>query len=305
MDTIFSTTIANGLKETLETVIDDHTDGVEEQFMYTKVFDEKPMGDAYLDFLETGGPGLAQEVDEGEEIPTGTINEGWLARFIARKVGLTMFVTDEAMEDNKYEEIIAQAKRLKRALYKTFDIDAANVFNRMFNSDYTGGDGIELSATNHTLPGGGTFSNEMANPIGPSEASYIIGRAQVEEYPGHDGIAGDNYQINGVIFPHGQKGAWETLMGSEYGPVTNNFAAINLAYSKRSGMTMYPLVHWTATDTSYCYKTNVDMGFCWFWRRRPKNRTWVENRQELMGYANSARFARGWIDPRCGLGVEA
>lgn len=300
--TIFSTTIANDLKDTLEDIIDDHTDGIEEKVEFTKIFEEKPMGDAYVDYLEMGGPGLAQEVPEGQELSSGSINEGWLMRFWARKLGLILDVTDEAMEDGKHEEVIAAAKRLKRALWKALDIDAANVFNRMFDSAYVGGDGIELSATNHTLPGGGTFSNEMATPLGPSEASFIVARTQVMEYPGHDGIAGDGYQLEGVAFPHGQLGAWEVVTGSKLGPEANNFAAINTAHNK---LKLHPMVHWTATDTSYCYLTNVDNGLCYFWRRKPKNRTWVENRPERMSYSISARIARGWLDPRKFLGVEA
>lgn len=304
--TVFSTDLAVELQEILEDICDDETDGIEQSVMFPKWADVGTMDKAFAHFVEFGGPGLAEEVDDGEEIPTKGISQGWTATFIARKFGLKIHVTEDALDDNKHEEIIAAAKRLKRAIWKTADIDATNIWNRMFTAGYVGGDGVVLGSAAHTLPGGGTFSNTMTTPLAPSSASFIVARAQVQEYPGHDGVTGDDYQIRGVVFPHGQLGQWEVLLGSEKDPEMGNFTAINVA--QRAGLEKYSLVHWTASDTNYAYLVelpNSDQGIKWFWRRKPRSRSYVDNDQEIMKYSISSRWTRGWIDPRCVLAVQA
>ena len=82
--TVFTSSIANALKETLETIVDDDTDGYEKKAHYKKWMWVGGMDDNYEDDLETGGPGLASEKPEGGEIPTGTIREGVLTRYTAR-----------------------------------------------------------------------------------------------------------------------------------------------------------------------------------------------------------------------------
>lgn len=300
--TVFSTDLAHELQDILDDIADDDTDGVAESTKFRQWMNEKTMDKAFATYVEMGGPGLAEEIEDGEEIPTKGINQGWTVNFIARKFGLKIHVTEDALEDNKHEEIIQAAKRLKRALWKTADIDATNIWNRIDTAGYVGGDGVTFASASHTLPGGGTFSNQMATAKAPSVASYIVAQAAVTEYPGHDGVTGDNYSLSGVVYPHGQRGQWETLLGSDKDPEMGNFSAINVAASSRSGLKQHALVHWTASDTNYAYLVdmpNNDQGLCWFWRRKPRNRSWVDNDQEIMKYSISARWTRGWIDPRC------
>lgn len=299
---VFTSSIGNALKETLESVIDDDTDNVMASAIFPEWMDEGNMSDNYYDYLETGGPGLAQETKEGATIFTGQINEGYVTRAIARKFAMGLDITEEALEDNKYEEVIAAAKRLKRALWKTADVDAANVLNRMFNAAYVGGDGVALGSTAHTLPGGGTFSNTMASPFAPSESAFIVARAQCDEMPGHDGNI-EGYNLTGVVFPVNQRGQWEVLNGSDTSPEPGVFGAINLV--KRGKLKLVPNRYWSASDTNYMFLTDVEEGFKWLWRRKPRNRSWVENSNEVMKYSISARWSRIWVDPRCALCVQA
>ncbi len=298
----FTGTIFHAMKATIDTIIDDKTDGVESKLDFPKFMTVKGMSDNYEDDLETGGPGLAAEVAEGEEIPSGEIREGTLTRYRARKYGLRLIVSEEAVEDNKYDRVINMAGRLKRAIYKTADIDATNILVRATSTAYPGGDGLPLASASHTLPAGGTFSNLMATPMTPSRMAVIIATSQIRKYPGHDGVT-EGFMPEKIVYPVEQWAAWDGILGSKNAPEPGAFNEINVA--NRLNLTGVPLKFWDNTTTNYAFITDCENGLNWRWRRKPRSRSWVENSQEMMQYSISARWARGWSDPRCVLFVDA
>lgn len=299
--TVFTGVIADALKETLDEIIDDPTDGYESSAIFKKWCAIKSMEDHYEDDMEMGGPGLASEKTEGGEIAAGTVREGPITRYLARTFALKMLVTEEAMEDNKYPKVINAGRRLKRAMWKTADIDATNMLVRMFNSAYVGGDGQPLASTAHTLPNGGTFSNTLATPMSPSRAAFIIARSMAMKLPGHDGTI-EGTDIKAVIHPVEQWAVWEGLVKSNKAP-ESNVNEINVAYTH--DFELIPVKYWTNTSTNYAFVTDVDNGLQFRWRRKPRSRTWTENGQEVMLHAISARWARGWSDPRCVIACQA
>lgn len=299
----FTGTMFHALKETLDTVIDDPTDGYESNLDLTKWMKIKTMSDNWEEDLETGGPGLASEVAEGEEIPTGEIREGYVTRYRARKFGLRLIVSEEALEDNKYDKVINMAGRLKRAIYKTADIDATNILVRATSTSYPGGDGLPLASASHTLPAGGTFSNTMATPMTPSRMSVIIATSQIKKYPGHDGVTEGNMPVK-VCFPTEQWAMWAGILDSAKAFEPGAYNEINVVKSKLS-ITPVELKYWDNTTTNYCFITDAENGVNWRWRRKPRSRSWVENSQEMMQYSISARWARGWSEPRSVLFVDA
>lgn len=303
MSIVFTGTVANSLKATLDLIVDDNTDGYDKAALLHQWMDEMPMEDNYEDDLESGGPGLASEKPEGAEIATGTIREGYITRYIARTFALKLIITEEAIEDRKYPKIINAARRLKRALWKTADIDATNILVRGFNTAFVGGDGQPLWSASHTLPHGGTFSNIMATPLSPSRAAVVVGTSQIRKYPGHDGIT-EGYEPRIVVCPTEQWATWEGLIRSRMDPTTGAFNEINVV-NQTLDLRAVPNKYWSDTTTRWAMLTDCEYAINFRWRRRPRSRTWVDNDQELMKYGISARWARGWSDPRCTLGVNA
>jgi hypothetical protein len=299
---VFESALADTLKATLETLIDDDTEGLESKAVFTKWMDVRTMNDAYEDDLELGGPGLAMEVQEGGELPNGSITEGVLYRYVSRKFGLKLQITEETIEDTKYPMAIKAAKRLNRALWKTADVDATNRLARAFSTSYPGGDAVPLISASHPLPNGGTFSNLMNPAIAPSVAALIVAKAAILKYPGHDGVT-EGYNIAKAVFPTEQFAVWEELTKSKMRPEAGNFAAINVVNSY--DLDLVPVKYWTNTTTNWILLTDADDGLNFRWRRRPRARSYVENSQEVMVYSNSARWAHGWSDPRCAFGSNA
>lgn len=302
--TVFESALADTLKKTLKNIVDDDTDGVAASMDLHDWMDEQDTDEAYVDDLEMGGPGLAVEKYEGQPLTPGSIREGALYRYLMRTFGLVIGITEEAMEDCKYEQAIKLSRRCKRAMYKTMDIDATNILNRMFNTSYVGGDGVCLGSASHTLPNGGTYSNIMSTPFSPSVAAVEIARANVRQMPGHDGVV-EGYQLKTVLCPVQQEGVWERICYSEMDPKAGNYAAINTV-KQRIKLGMKALRYWTGSTTNYAFLTDASDGKPRFYTRRaPRSRQWTENSHEVMFSSISARFGRGWSEPRGVYGVNA
>jgi hypothetical protein len=305
MSMIFQSTVAHTLKKTLQSVVTDDTDGLEKSLYLSKwVGTVEDMDDAYVDDLIVAGPGLAREVTEGDELPSGTIREHTVTRYIARKFGLKLQITEEAMEDDKYPQSIKLARFNKRALFKTADIDATNILIRGWNSSYVGADGVSLFSASHTLAQGGTFSNTMATPMSPSRAAFIVAATFMKKLPGHDGVI-EGYEPKGIVCPVAQWAVWRGICGSEKAPEAGEFNEINVVNADYD-LKVTAIPYWSNSDTNYAYTTSAnDEGVKFLWRRRATSKTWVENSQEAMSHSISARWSRGWTDPRGMYGVQA
>jgi hypothetical protein len=303
MSEVFTSTIANSLKRTLEDIVDDDMAGLRAKLRMPKFMDEGSMDDNYVDDLEMGGPGLASEKAEGSEIALGTIREGVLTRYQSRTFGLRLIITEEAMEDAKYPQAIKAAERLNRSMWKTVDYDAANVLIRAFNPSFTIGDGLPLISTAHTLPNGGTFSNQMATPMSPSRAALQIARTQLAKYPDHDGTIGGR-KPKCVVCPVDQEFAWKGVLGSERAPEPGAFNEVNVLV-RDYDIDIVTNEYWSNTTTNWIVETDNDESLKWLWRRRPRGRSWVNNDNTVMLFAVTARWARNCSDPRAVLGVAA
>lgn len=294
--TVFTGSIAKSLKLTLEGILDDKDDGIESKVVMKRYFQVDDMKDNWVDYVEYAGGGLLPQKDEGGELKTLTMTEGYTKRFMADTFGAKMMITEEAIEDAKYPQAIKLKRRLKRSLWKTVDINSTLVLMRATNANYVGGDGVSLANASHPLPNGGVYSNTMAVPMSPSMQACIVVRAALAVLPGHDGIV-EPRSVEKVVFPAAQEGVWDIVLGSKINPDPGNFSAINVANQK---MSIEPVMnpYWSTTTTNYCFITDAEDGLMWLWRRRPRTRNWVDNNNEIMLDATSARWARGWGDPR-------
>lgn len=293
---IFTSTIFNSVKLTLDQIVDDDMGESESTLVCKKYMKFGNQEDYYEDDLEMGGPGLASEVSEGQEIEVGAIREGFITRYIARKFGLKLIVTDEAVEDTKYPEVLKLGKRLSRALFKTVDIDCTNILVRATNTSYTGGDNVPLASASHTLPSGGTWSNTFATPLAPSRIAVGSAVSLMRKFPGHDGVT-EGAEPKKIVHPTEQWMTWSGILNSTMAPEAGNFAEIN-AVKRDLDITAVSNKYWSNTSTNWAIITDADNGLQLRWRRKPRKNSWVENDNETMKYSITARWSRGWSDAR-------
>lgn len=297
MSEIFTSTAALALKDTLEDIDTDDHGSEGSKAVFPKWMTVKSMSDNYIEYYEVAGSGLAGEKPEGSSIPVGTIYEGPLTRFNARTYGQRMIVSDEALEDMKYDKVIQAAKRNNRSLWKLADFDATLVLARATNTGFVGGDGQPLASASHVTPTGTTYSNMLATAMSPSKASLVIARAQLMQQVGHDNLI-DGNEAKKAVYPVQQWGVWREIVGSTNDPTPGAFNAINVV-NRDMDLELVPVKYWNNTTTNWALITDAELGLMWFWRRKPKSNTWVTEDKTMMNYAITARWTRGWVNPRC------
>lgn len=300
----FTSSTGKSLKRTIDKIITDPSDGYAspQKSQYKQWCKESDMPDNWVDDQEYGGPGLLALKPEGQEIQSGAINEGVTTRYIASTYARKLTVTEEALEDQKYEKVIDAARRLKRVAYKTVDINAHQMLNNGFDTTVPGSDGLPLWSASHTLPGGGTFSNLGASAA-PSVAALTTVVTQMRKMVGHDGIA-EGYAPTRVLSPTEQWGDWTEILKSTKEPVNDNFARINVINSEYN-LQYSDLKFWDGSATDWAVQTDNDNQLQVKWRRRLKSNSWVDNSGMNMLYSVSGRWVPGWSDARNSVGVDA
>lgn len=150
---------------------------------YTDLFETESSEKAYEEVVESTGFGLAVVKGQGQSITYDSDQQGSISRFTHIAYALGFIITMEEFEDNQYMDV---AKRrspdLAFSMRQTKENVGANVYNRGFDSNYAGGDGVELFATNHPSLVG-SQQNELTTAADLSEASLedmciLISQAQ-------------------------------------------------------------------------------------------------------------------------------
>ena len=300
---IFRSTIAQFLRKTLDGIVDDTTDDMAGGMVARNFMKVESMDHAYEDYTSIGGPAYAAEKPEGVDVPIGDMSVGPMLRIFARTFGLRMLVSEEAIEDNKYKQVIRAAKYLKRAVYNTLNVDATSVLVRAWDTNYVGADSLPLFSSSHTLPGGGTYSNQLATPMSPSAQALIIVKSSIKKLPGLDGVVQQYLMPKKVICPTEQESVWEMILGSTLNPVPGNFAQINVV--KRFGLELYANPFWDNTTTNWCVQTNAEDQILLKQRRKPRGRTWVNEAPGIMEFSCTDRHGLGWPDPRAMFGSQS
>lgn len=136
-----------------------------------KIFQMVSSEKAYEEYVEEGGFGLAPKKPEGVGVSYDTDKQGYISRMTNVTYGLGAKITQEAIEDNQYENVARKkAAKLARSLRHTKEVVFANVLNRAFDTNYLGGDGAALISASHPTDEGNQ-SNTLTVQADLSEAS--------------------------------------------------------------------------------------------------------------------------------------
>ena len=137
-----------------------------------EIFETESSDRAFEEEVLITGFGNAPVKREGDGVEFDTAYEGYTARYTHETIALAFALTEEAVEDNLYDRLGARyTKALARSMAHTKQVKGANVLNNAFSSSYTGGDGLSLVNSAHTLAGGGTFSNTPSTQVDLNETA--------------------------------------------------------------------------------------------------------------------------------------
>jgi len=187
---------------------------------------------------------MFSSIPEGTDYTYSTVRQGASKTIVPVKYGLGFTISEEAVDDGKFDHIADMVKKLAKSARETQEIQAMNIFNNAFGSQTTA-DGLSLCNTAHTLPSGGTFRNRASSDVDLSETALQSAMTDFEtQFVGDTGII---YSIKPkvlLVAPANKRYAQE-LVGSDKKPDSSDN---NLNALKSDGLVVVSSPHITDTD---------------------------------------------------------
>ena len=263
---------------------------------HAEIFDTENSDRAFEEEVMLSGFGNAQVKPEGSSVNYDDATETFTARYTHETLALAFSITEEAVEDNLYDKISSRyTKALARSMSNAKQIKAANVLNRAFNSSYTGGDGKELCATDHSTIAG-NVKNELSTAADLNETSL---EQALIDIAGLTDERGMKISLNGMklVIPVNLQFTAERLMKSSQ-RISTGDNDINAVKS----MGMIPqgyVVNNYLTDTdAWFIKTDAPNGMKHFQRTPVSTKMEGDFDTGNVRYKARERYSFGWSDWR-------
>ena len=263
---------------------------------HAEIFDTESSDRAFEEEVMLSGFGSAQVKPEGSGVNYDDATESFTARYTHETIALAFAITEEAVEDNLYDKISSRyTKALARSMANAKQVKAANVLNNGFSSSYTGGDGKELFATDHSTTGGDQ-KNELSTSADLNETSL---EQALIDIAGMKDDRGMKVALNGskMIIPVNLQFTAERLMksGQRVGTSDNDTNAVK-------SMGMIPqgyVVNNYLTDTdAWFIKTDAPNGMKHFQRAPISTKMEGDFETGNVRYKSRERYSFGWSDWR-------
>lgn len=273
----------------------------EHRVEFTDLFDTYGSSKQFEEDLGITSFGLAQTKSEGSPVSYDDENQAFLTRYTHVVYALGFIITREMMDDDQYGVVGSRrSKALAFSMRQTKEIVAANVYNRAFNSAYTGGDGIEMLATDHVNHSGGTWSNELTVAADLSEAALEQACIDIMKLKNDRGLNISIMPQSLIISPDLIFEA-ERILKSPYrvGTADNDVNALERMGKFPKGVKVN---HYLTDADAWFIRTNVPDGLKCFKRRAMQFTIDNDFDTENAKFKSTERYSFGWTDPRAIFG---
>ena len=270
---------------------------------WDKLFDQNKSSKAFEEDVGVSSFGLAVQKSEGAPISYDTERQGFVTRYQHVTYALGFIITREIMEDDQYS-VVGQrkAKGLAFSMRQTKEIIAANVYNRAFNTSYTGGDGATLVASaggggssSHPTIAGGTFTNGPSTALDLSEAALEQACIDIAGFTNDRGLL-IAVRPKTLILPRQLVFEATRILKADGRVGTDNNDPNAL---KNLGSIPEMVVNHYLTDTdAWFIRTDCPEGMKYFERRGDSFDMDNDFDTENAKYKATARYSFGWTDPR-------
>lgn len=196
---------------------------------------------------------LFNQIAEGSDYSFKRAKQGASKTLSVNKYGLGFSISEEAVEDGKFDLIQDMVRKLARSGMESQEISAMNIFNNGFSSETTA-DGLSVFNTAHTLPSGLTFRNKLSTDTDLSVTSLETALQDFEtQFIGDSGIIYNLKPVSLLVHPSNKRLAKE-LIGSDLKPdtATNSTTGVtninNMNSFKEEGLSVISSPHLTDAD---------------------------------------------------------
>ena len=261
-----------------------------------EIFDTESSDRAFEEEVMLSGFANAAVKPEGQGVTFDDAQETFTARYTNETIALAFAITEEAIEDNLYDRLASRyTKALARSMANTKQVKAAAVLNNAFDSNFAGGDGVELcSAVHPTLAG--TFANELATPAELNETSLEQSLIDIAAFTDERGLK-IAAQGTKLIIPSALQFTADRLMKSEgrVGTADNDINAVRNMGMIPQG---YTVNHYLTSAKKFFIKTDVPNGLKHFVRAPIKTSMEGDFDTGNVRYKARERYVFGFSDPR-------
>jgi hypothetical protein len=270
---------------------------------WSEIFDTETSDRAFEEEVMLAGFSNAAVKPEGQGVTFDDAQETFTARYTNETIALAFAITEEAIEDNLYDRLASRyTKALARSMASTKNIKGAAVLNNAFDSNFAGGDGKELCATDHpTLAG--TLSNELTTPAELNETSLEQSLIDIAAFTDERGlkIAAQGVKL---VIPSALQFTADRLMNSagRTGTADNDINAIRNMGMISGG---YTVNHYLTAAKKFFIKTDVPNGLKHFNRSPIKTSMEGDFDTGNVRYKARERYVFGFSDPRGIFGSNA
>lgn len=267
----------------------------EHKVEFTDLFESHTSRKAWEEDVSTSGFGLAIQKTEGDGVSYDSARQGFVSRYTHATYALGFIITRETVEDDLYDVVGSKkAKSLAFSMRQTKETLGANVYNRAFNSSYTGGDGLELCSAAHLNIAGGTYANELATAADLSEASLEQACIDLMKFTDDRGLK-ISIMPKTLIVPVDLAFEADKILRTEYEVGTAN-NTINAVRSKFPGGVR--VNHYLTDTDAWFIRTNARDGMKYFSRRDDAFTMDDDFDTDNAKYKATFRCSFGWSDPR-------
>ena len=270
---------------------------------HEEIFETETSDRAFEEEVMIVGFGNAPTKSEGAGVTFDNSTEGYTSRYTHETVSLAFSLTEEAVEDNLYDRLGSRyTKALARSMANTKQIKAASILNNAFSSDFNGGDGKPLIATDHPLGGGGTLSNRPSSFTDLNETSLEDALISISTFVDDRNLT-IALQGQKLIIPPALQFVADRLMSSP-GRVGTSDNDINSIRNQGMIPQGYVVNHYLTDTDAFFLKTDCPDGFKHF-QRSPMT-TSLEGDFDTgnMRYKARERYSFGFSNYRCVFGSQ-
>jgi hypothetical protein len=199
---------------------------------------------------------MFQVVPEGTDYSFSRQYQGNSKTLVPVKYGLGFSISEEAVDDGKFDFIADGLKKLAKSARESQEIAAMNIFNNGFSSELAA-DGVAVFSSSHTLPSGRTIRNQLSAAADLSQSSLETALIDFEQvFVGDSGIINRIMPKVLLVNPSNKRYAME-LIGSDLKADT---ADNNMNSMKQDGLVVVSSPHLTDVDAWFLLAAPQETG---------------------------------------------
>jgi hypothetical protein len=266
-----------------------------------EIYDTESSERAFEEEVMLSGFGSAPVKTEGTAVSFDDAQEAYTARYTMETIALAFSITEEAIEDNLYDRLASRyTKALARSMSNTKQVKGAATLNNAFDSNFVGGDGLELISTAHVLVNGNTWRNEPTTAADLNETSLENGLIDVAGFVDERGL---KVSVRGqkLIIPAALQFVADRLLESTLRPGT---ADNDINATRNMGMLPqgYTVNHYLTDTDAWFMRTDAPRGFIHFERMPISTKMEGDFDTGNVRFKARERYSFGYSDPRCVYG---